>query len=307
MRRSWVAVLVPAILLATACSGSGSPPAAPPSSASRSAPADFAGLVEIGDDRSLYMECRGTGSPTVVLISTANGSSDEWKSYADVAQQKVVPSARAVFPTMAGQTRTCVYDRPGTRRNDGRLSPSTMVSQPTTAQQDLDALRAGLAAAGEQPPYVLGAGSWGAMIALLFARTEPAQVKGLVLVDGASPFLPKALTAAQWRAFLAIADGLDPKQYEIPDYPASFRELDAAGPDPAGVPSVVLSSSVPWQLVPTLPASETFPRWSNAQNELAASLAAEHVTKTDSQHLIALQNPEVVNAALRSTLDRVGG
>ena len=31
--------------------------------------ADFAGLVDIGGDRKIYMECRGSGSPTVVLIA----------------------------------------------------------------------------------------------------------------------------------------------------------------------------------------------------------------------------------------------
>jgi hypothetical protein len=28
---------------------------------------DFAGLVDIGGGRSLYLECRGAGSPTVIL------------------------------------------------------------------------------------------------------------------------------------------------------------------------------------------------------------------------------------------------
>jgi hypothetical protein len=30
---------------------------------------NFAGLVDIGGDRKMYLECRGAGSPTVVLIS----------------------------------------------------------------------------------------------------------------------------------------------------------------------------------------------------------------------------------------------
>ncbi len=28
---------------------------------------DFTGLVEIGDGRKMYLECRGSGSPTVIL------------------------------------------------------------------------------------------------------------------------------------------------------------------------------------------------------------------------------------------------
>ena len=42
------------------------------------------------------------------------------------------------------------------------------------------------------------------------------------------PFLAKALTAAEWKASLKVAKGLDPKEYAIPDYPASIRELEAA-------------------------------------------------------------------------------
>src|SRR3982750_702682 len=30
---------------------------------------NFAGLVDIGGGRKMYLECRGTGSPTVVLVS----------------------------------------------------------------------------------------------------------------------------------------------------------------------------------------------------------------------------------------------
>ena len=32
---------------------------------------DFAGLVDIGGGRQMYMECRGKGGPTVVLVSGA--------------------------------------------------------------------------------------------------------------------------------------------------------------------------------------------------------------------------------------------
>jgi hypothetical protein len=33
--------------------------------------ADFSGLVDIGGDHKMYMKCRDTGSPTVVLVSGA--------------------------------------------------------------------------------------------------------------------------------------------------------------------------------------------------------------------------------------------
>src|SRR4051812_46940539 len=43
-------------------------PAAPEPSSPTTASGDFAGLVDIGG-RSLYLECHGTGSPTVILVA----------------------------------------------------------------------------------------------------------------------------------------------------------------------------------------------------------------------------------------------
>ena len=39
---------------------------------------DFAGLVDIGAGRRLYLECRGTGSPTVVLEDCAGMGAAVW-------------------------------------------------------------------------------------------------------------------------------------------------------------------------------------------------------------------------------------
>jgi hypothetical protein len=65
-----------------------------------------------------------------------------------------------VLPTVASFTRVCDYDRPGTKRDDGALSPSTLVPQPTTAQAGVSDLQAVLSAAGEHGPYVLVGASW---------------------------------------------------------------------------------------------------------------------------------------------------
>ena len=45
---------------------------------------DFSGLVDIGGGRKIYMECSGTGSPTVVLIAgKGNGARDGWSQALD--------------------------------------------------------------------------------------------------------------------------------------------------------------------------------------------------------------------------------
>src|ERR1700747_1562591 len=84
---------------------------------------DFAGLLDIGGGRKMYLECRGTGSPSVVLVGGLRASADDW-NLAD-------KSAPAVFPEVAKFTRVCAYDRPGTPV-DEKPSRSDPVSQPAT-------------------------------------------------------------------------------------------------------------------------------------------------------------------------------
>jgi hypothetical protein len=64
-----VAVLVFAFAL-------GTPRAASPTASVTQS--DFAGLVDIGAGRRLYLECRGTGSPVVVLEAGYRGSARIW-------------------------------------------------------------------------------------------------------------------------------------------------------------------------------------------------------------------------------------
>src|SRR4029079_10382234 len=56
-------------------------------------------LVAIGGGRSLYMECVGSGSPTVVLDAGFGADTHSWED---------------VQPEVGRVTRTCAYDRAGT-------------------------------------------------------------------------------------------------------------------------------------------------------------------------------------------------
>jgi len=83
-----------------------------PAAAHAAESGDFAGLVDIGGGRKMYLECRGTGSPTVMLVAGLRGSAEDW-SIAD-------KSTSAVFPEVAKFTRVRAYDRPGTTDFGGR-------------------------------------------------------------------------------------------------------------------------------------------------------------------------------------------
>src|SRR5512140_188792 len=67
---------------------------------------NFAGLVDIGGGRKMYLKCSGRGSPTVVLVGGLRASADDWS-----ISNKSTP---AVFPEVAKFTRVCTCDRPGT-------------------------------------------------------------------------------------------------------------------------------------------------------------------------------------------------
>ncbi|MFJ6780243.1 alpha/beta fold hydrolase [Streptomyces yangpuensis] len=268
---------------------------------------DSARTVTLPDGRRVHIECRGTGTPTVVLVSGARGAADEWTHAVDPARPRAapVPSATAVLPGVASFTRVCAYDRPGTTGFDDEPSHSTAVPQPTTAADGAADLRAVLAAAGERGPYVLVGASWGAMITALAARTGDPAVAGLVTVDGASTHLRDTLTPAQWSAWMRTVDAMrGPQGLEVPDYAKSVAQIRAAPPLARPLPAVVLSSDEPWDL-PVGDGGSTWPAWTAAQDRLAAELHARHITDTDSGHGIAVERPGTVRDAVRDVVDRV--
>lgn len=262
---------------------------------------NFSGLVGIGGGRKMYMECRGKGSPTVVLVSGARGAYDDWTHVIDSGGEPK-PSRYAVFPRVGKFTRVCAYDRPGTTRLDGTLSPSTPVRQPTTAQDGAADLHALLRAAKQKGPYVIVAHSWGGLIGRLYASTYPEEVSGLVLLDPGSEFMQDTLTPAQWAFFVRGAKKLGkPKTLEAADYRPSVRALRAA-PPVSGIPAVVLSADKCWFILPGFDAKETCSAWNAAQDLLAAYLGARHITHTNSGHFIQGENPKLVTASVRKVV-----
>ena len=116
-------------------------------------------MVDVGA-HSLYVDCRGTGSPTVIL---ENGLTSDASSWAEV------------IDPIADTTRVCEYDR----ANNGR-SDSVGLHSGDQSVADLEQL---LATRSIQPPYVLVAWSFGGPIARLFAARHPDEIVGMVLVD----------------------------------------------------------------------------------------------------------------------------
>jgi len=271
-------------------------------SSPRQSPGDVTGLVQIGGGRELFLRCRGRGTPTVVLISGFRGAYDDWTHVVGPGGEPEA-SPSSVLPRVAGFTRVCGYDRPGTVGFDGAMTPSTPVEQPTTALQDAEDLHSLLSAAGVPAPYVLVAHSWGGLIAYLAVSGHPEEVAGLVLVDPGSEFLQTALTPEQWERFVRAAIQLgDPKTLEAVDYQRSVAEIHAAPAVPQ-TPSVVLTADHPFDF--GAGGSETWPAWLAAQDRLAALLGARHITDTNSGHYIAGEQPRLVVDQVRRVVQAV--
>ena len=149
----------------------------------------FAKRVDIRGGRMMYIECHGSGSPTVLLISGTDTASDLWHA----ADQK----GPTVYDDIQKTTRVCAYDRPGAPHLDQTFSRSDPVPQPTSPQNGVDDLLALLKAADVPGPYILVAHSFSGTIARVFAGQHPDEVKGIVFVDVLTPesSLPARLTA----------------------------------------------------------------------------------------------------------------
>ena len=251
------------------------------------------------------MTCRGKGSPTVVLVSGLGNAADTWSVTADPKNE------RAVFDEVANFTRVCAYDRPGTIRQDEKLSPSTPVEQPTSAKPAAADLHALLGASGEPAPYVLVGHSFGGPIIRLYAGFHPAEVGGLVLVDALSEDLPDGLTPKQEALSEELNTPPPGSHREDLDESATFKQLRESPPAPT-VPTVVLTADRPQalakeQLPPGVDQQFTDDLWASqlaAQDKLAKKFpGAEHITDTNSTHYIQVYNPQLVSDSIRRVVE----
>ncbi|MEI9982924.1 MAG: alpha/beta hydrolase [Aliidongia sp.] len=117
--------------------------------------------IDVGG-RKLNLYCSGAGAPVVVFESPAGSAGWNWFK---------------VLPEVARHSRACVYDRAGFGFSDTSPRPSDSAN----AVDDLHAL---LTAAAIPGPYLLVGSSYGAMHVQLYAYRYPAEIAGLVLVDG---------------------------------------------------------------------------------------------------------------------------
>jgi len=237
-------------------------------------------LVEVGGGRSVYLDCRGSGTPTVILEAGLGSGADSWGS---------------VFDGIAGLTRVCAWDRPGIGR-----SPSRGVHSGAEAAVDL---HTALAAAGEPGPFVVVAHSLGGMYARLFASTEPGTVAAFVMLDIYEPDLGMAADpalSADQRATLRrnLDDGnASIAASEQLDWPATLAALAPITREPADL----LMTDQHGRFVDPDPAvtQALVDAWSRA---FAAHYPKGTIEIVPTSHFVHLDRPDLVLDAVRKVL-----
>ena len=269
---------------------------------------DFAKRVSIPGGRRLFLECRGTGSPTVVLEAGTGDLARIWS---------LPPSGPgpAVFPAVARFTRVCAYDRPGTYLLPGWFSRSDPVAMPRSARDVVADLRKLLRAAHERGPYVLVGHSFGGMVARLDATLRPRRIAGLLSIDAQNEDFVEAykefLTPEQYLA--AVLNPSPPpglKNYQALErlsLETSAAEVSQAQSDTPlrRMPVVVISHSrdLPnhFGFPPEWPISELERAFQDSQDMLTGLVpGTRHLIAAKSGHYIQLDQPRLVTRAIRS-------
>jgi pimeloyl-ACP methyl ester carboxylesterase len=290
-------------VLVAACGGGA--PASTASSPSTSASAELAEDVDVGG-RTMHLVCVGptdTGEPTILLEAGGGGDVLSWGE---------------IMPVMQSTHRLCAYDRAGLGQSD----PPPEASR--TAEDQVADLRALLDGAGVSGPFVIGAHSYGATVALLFTQAYPDEVVGLLFVDPQPPRV-----TARWRDALpapaadepaSVTDfrdelktfdfdpSLNPEHVHLePSFAEAAAALDAPGPLFGDRPVVVLSAETtpgPQLGLPPNLSTTIDDLWAAGQQQIAdESTAGSLETVSGAGHAIQVDQPPAVIDALERILD----
>jgi alpha/beta hydrolase fold len=228
------------------------------------------GRVDVGGYK-LYIDCTGTGSPTVVLDAGYSSYSADWSE-----EQ----------PGVASFTRVCSYDRAGLGKSDPRKK------SPGTSDQVVKELDTLLHRAHIPGPYVLAGHSLGGMNARLYAYRHRSEVAGMVEVDAAV----EGLCTSSFSGC--------PYGGEDIDIIASMAQVRSATHGVikgslGNLPLVVLSNGLGYG--DGNPADDRV--WQSFQKQLpGASTNSIHVVALHSDHFIPIAQPELVTQAIRDVV-----
>ena len=237
-------------------------------------------IVEV-NGIATYIDCRGSGAPTVILESGLGTGAAGWG---------FVPER------MAAATRVCTWDRPG-------IGNSAAMGRHTAGELAAH-LRATLDAAGEVGPFVVAGHSLGGLYARVFAAANRDIVIGVALIDPYTPDIRPVevvdvgpLLRDEWLAGIAATNRTIEATEDL-DWAATEKELAAASIDGLPLELVFVDQRLRWD-----------ERFDPVEDELVAAwrgligaLSSDHrlTIAENSGHMIQWDRPDlVVEAILR--------
>jgi pimeloyl-ACP methyl ester carboxylesterase len=279
--------------------------------ATSSSPAPTSGRTYLANGHRLYLNCAGSGSPTVVLF---NGLG-EW-----------TPNWAWVQANVSATTRVCAFDRAG----EGWGGGGAVREDGHQLASDLHGL---LQVAHVPGPYVLAGHSVGGTYALVYAAQYPSQVAGVGLIDSATPYqfdlpdypsfysmwkrasalLPSAARTAMGRMALRSGFGsLPPRARDAARaFNSSPRQLTASRIEFLQLPTVFNQAKALRTLngrpLAVLSASVGEVRgWATAQDKLALlSTNSTHRTVVGASHAALLEDKRFARATSRAIAEVV--
>lgn len=280
----------------------------------------------------LHLDCRGSGSPVVILEAGLTSGSLSW----DLVQDR-----------LAALTRVCAYDRPG-------LDWSEPMDHPASAEEVADRLHRLLSAGEVTGPRILVGMSAGGVYVREFYRRHPDNVVGMVLVDSSHEQqgmrLPQQESEQSFTGILKLCTWLQPLgvvrafdtigglfgQFDLPadlrerfaarmnqshtcavmlDESSSFAE-EVRDPEPPAslgdLPLIVLTQGKKPEANEQFGITEEFAitqfaEWQILQKELTAlSSNGRQRLAERSGHVIQLEQPELVIEAVTDMVTTVG-
>lgn len=254
-------------------------------------PYEARGRVVAVDGREVYLDCRGVGSPTVILEAGFGSGAGSWG---------------AVLDGVAAFTRVCSWDRPG-------LGRSTARGLHSGAQTATD-LRLALREAGERGPFVVVAHSLGGVYARLFAAAPTPDgsldgadaVRAFVMIDTYEPDLgidvDPTLSEEERAEICESIDGTGAmiQNGEQLDWAATMAELAALGPVPQPAVTLFVDQQGRFHRPDPARTAALVDAWSRA-------IAARYPNGTveivpGAGHLIHWDRPDLVIDRIRSTV-----
>lgn len=260
-------------------------------------------LFDLGHLR-LHVNCKGEGEVTVLFEPGLGGSSMEWQPLQEA---------------LAGQVKTCIYDRAGYAWSD----PGTLPRHVTRLAAEAHLLLQEMKVEG---PLILVGHSFGGMIVRMLANLRSEQLVGLVLVDTSHEDQFERLNGADSTDMLPKTNNFVISQPEIPSglrqdiaekiyafsrmrktYAALHGELSSFGDSARQVKRARKVFDFPVTVIQrgTDPyTSDDGGRknkiWQELQSDLVAlSESGELVVAENSGHHIHIDEPEVVVDVIR--------